>query len=1124
MAIEIDQTGSISEIWSKSDLQRWDNAVAHVCTLKVNTKGNVLYWRGQDTKYSGNKHRGTLIYPVWPFLNYNDQSNGRLHQVLTDAQYLKYLSSIVKYTARSDGDSDCLEINIIKDVRTGRAARLPKDSKLRNSLDMGGNNEESLEDKSVTVVYGYNMVDIFFITFVSNSAKVAKDWTTNLFALCHNLLALNAPPISVLEVQYNKLVCKTVGEGKISVKDFAKIYCNHKDDKKRVTDALAAVGLPSNIKTIVDVVTLILKYYKFHCSGAKKKPYLTLQQFVDFLNKDQRDPRLNEIIYPYVDEKRGQEIISKFETKKEFYSKGQLSLDGFTRYLMSEDNAIIPLESLDIYQDPNQPLSSYFINSSHNTYLSGHQFTGKSSVEMYRQVLIAGCRCIELDCWDGKGDDQEPIITHGFTMCTDISFKDVMYAIADSAFKTSDYPVILSFENHCTTKQQQKLAQYCKTIFGDMLLNKILDDYPLEPGKPLPPPSALYRKIIIKNKKLTEDMVAYVEKQPSVDVPDQQQQSNEAANAADTDKPQAPPATTSAENDGNPEEETDGESEAEEEAPVNQQVTRMKQKKVKKKRNDENTCCKELSDLVNYVTPVHFPGFEKADNLPMQLNNGKFEFNGRCGFLLKPDFMRKKDRNFDPFAESTVDGIVAGKLSIKILSGQLLTEKRIGTYIEVEMYGLPVDTVRKRYRTKLVPNNGINPFYDEEPFVFKKIVLPQLALLKIGIHEESGKLIGQRVLPVEVLRAGYRQIQLRSESNMLVNAATIFVKIDVNDYVPGGLADFAAALADPINFQSAVEKRTEQLAELMDEDDAQGETNNGKSSVKQDSQSKFNPPHNPPQSRNPVTPHSHDKTNPPQPVPKKISSDGNGTKIQGQTNHVEPEPTMERNYDLVVVENKKTFKKQQSLNEQEARAVMKKHLKSKSTLAKVHNENLSKLRQNESPISPKNNKPTGSQVNNITWLENEQKSEMQKLLLCQVEAFYELRMKHLKTEFDIKEKLLEKYEISSKKKLQQAHEKEECSMKKYLAVRTKEEIKTVSKTTTDKHELRSLKSEVRRKMVEDAVQETHKLKNKQEKEIADLESRFQELAEELGNERKKEEKSIKDEYETQRQEIIRDEG
>ena len=29
------------------------------------------------------------------------------------------------------------------------------------------------------------------------------------------------------------------------------------------------------------------------------------------------------------------------------------------------------------------------------------QFGGKSNVEMYRQTLLAGCRCVELDCWDG---------------------------------------------------------------------------------------------------------------------------------------------------------------------------------------------------------------------------------------------------------------------------------------------------------------------------------------------------------------------------------------------------------------------------------------------------------------------------------------------------------------------------------------------------------------------------------------------------------------------------------------------------------------------------------------------------------------------------------------------------
>ena len=53
-------------------------------------------------------------------------------------------------------------------------------------------------------------------------------------------------------------------------------------------------------------------------------------------------------------------------------------------------------------------------------------------------------------------------------------------------------------------------------------------------------------------------------------------------------------------------------------------------------------------------------------DLGMQLNLGRFEYNGRCGYLLKPEFMRRRDRQFDPFTESTVDGIVAATVQVKV--------------------------------------------------------------------------------------------------------------------------------------------------------------------------------------------------------------------------------------------------------------------------------------------------------------------------------------------------------------------------------------------------------------------------------------------------------------------------
>ncbi|KAL3308931.1 1-phosphatidylinositol 4,5-bisphosphate phosphodiesterase beta-4, partial [Cichlidogyrus casuarinus] len=205
----------------------------------------------------------------------------------------------------------------------------------------------------------------------------------------------------------------------------------------------------------------------------------------------------------------------------------------------------------------------------------------------------------------------------------------------------------------------------------------------------------------------------------------------------------------------------------------------------------------------------------QTPDLAMQLNQGKFEYNGNCGFLLKPEFMRRPERQFDPFSESPMDGVIAATCEVRVISGQFLSDRKVGTYVEVDMYGLPTDTIRKEFRTRVVPNNGLNPVYgDDAVFLFRKIVLPDLAVLRIAVFEETGKLIGQRVLPLDGLQTGYRHISLRTEGNFPLSLPTVFCKISMGTYVPEGLNDLVDALSDPRAFLSKEEQRMKQLQSM----------------------------------------------------------------------------------------------------------------------------------------------------------------------------------------------------------------------------------------------------------------------------------------------------------------------
>uniref|UniRef100_A0A667ZL37 Phosphoinositide phospholipase C n=1 Tax=Myripristis murdjan TaxID=586833 RepID=A0A667ZL37_9TELE len=555
----------------------------------------------------------------------------------------------------------------------------------------------------------------------------------------------------------------------------------------------------SEIKHFYDLLTYREEIDVIYEKYAQTAGRISVRDLLNFLLNEQREQ---------VGMADALKLIEKYELDETAKQKQHMTKDGFLMYLNHEEGSILNPAHKSVCQDMTQPLNHYYISSSHNTYLMEDQLKGPSSTEAYIRALMKSCRCVELDCWDGANG--EPVIYHGYTLTSKVLFRDVIKAIKEYAFRTSEYPVILSLENHCSVEQQKLMAHHMISILGDALLTRPLGD--TMPSS-LPSPEELKGRFLIKGKRLNKLDAAF--NNNNVIENDSVSEEDEAADSKE-----------------------------------NGQKAKAKKSKIK--------LAQELSDLVIYCKSVHYNGFEhakdnqafyemssfkesKAANLAetsatayihhnmdklsriypagsrtdssnynpvpmwnagcqivalnfqtpskeMDLNQGRFLPNGMCGYILKPEFQRHLASQFDPITLSKGPWLKRKIFHVMVISAQQLPKLNkdkqksiVDPLVRVELYGVPADTTSKQ--THSIDNNGFNPMWNEN-FQFD-IHVPELVMVRFVVEDydstSQNDLIGQYCLPLTSVQNGYRHVPLLTKRGDVICSAGLFLHLMLLD-------------------------------------------------------------------------------------------------------------------------------------------------------------------------------------------------------------------------------------------------------------------------------------------------------------------------------------------------------